>query len=279
MSEHRPPPHAAGAYTDFTQSLSYGDYLQLDKLLDAQHPLTAAHDETLFILIHHVQELWMKLIVHETRSAMARIAAGDPDPAMKMLTRVARAQDQMTNAWEVLKTMTPADYLEFRNAFGHASGFQSFQYRMIEFLFGNKQPFVLEPFRHRPQELAALEAALGAPSLYDVSLRLLASKGIAVPREVLERDLAQPHASHPGVRDAWLAVYRDTSRHWDLYYLAEKLVDVEDNFRRWRFNHVTTVERLIGHKPGSGGTAGVSYLKKVLDTVLFPELWEVRTAL
>lgn len=279
MSEHRPPPHAEGAHIDFSQELSYGEYLHLDRLLDAQHPLTAAHDETLFILIHHVQELWMKLIVHETRSAMARIAAGDPDPAMKMLTRVARAQDQMTNAWEVLKTMTPSDYLEFRNAFGHASGFQSFQYRMIEFLFGNKQPFVLEPFRHQPQQLAALQAALHGPSLYDVSLRLLATKGIPVPQQVLERDFAKPHVSHPGVRDAWLAVYRDTSRHWDLYYLAEKLVDVEDNFRRWRFNHVTTVERLIGHKQGSGGTAGVSYLKKVLETVLFPELWEVRTAL
>jgi tryptophan 2,3-dioxygenase len=269
----------SNAHTDFTQAFSYGPYLELDTLLSAQHPLTAAHDEPLFIMIHQVQELWMKLLIHELQSAMNSLEAGVIDPAMKMLARVSRAQEQMTNAWEVLKTMTPADYLEFRGSFGQASGFQSHQYRLIEFLFGNKQPFMMRPHAHRPEHHQLLEQALNAPSLYDLALRLLAKRGLKIPAELLERDFAQPYQANNAVRAAWLEVYRDTTRYWDLYALAEKLVDVEDNFRRWRFNHLTTVERVIGFKSGSGGTAGVPYLRRALEIVLFPELWQVRTEL
>ena len=267
------------AHTDFSQSLSYGEYLKLDALLSAQHLLTEAHDETLFIVIHQVQELWMKLTIHELQSAMYRIQAEDLDPAMKMLSRVSRIQEQMTSSWEVLKTMTPADYLKFRSSFGRASGFQSHQYRLIEFLFGNKQPFMMKPHQHQPEHFALLEAALKAPSLYDLSLQLVAKRGLTIPPEVLQRDFAEPHQPNEAVKAAWLEVYRHTEQYWDLYYLAEKLVDVEDNFRRWRFNHLTTVERIIGYKTGSGGTAGVPYLRRALDIVLFPELWQVRTEL
>ncbi|MBB6096820.1 tryptophan 2,3-dioxygenase [Deinobacterium chartae] len=267
------------AHTDFRHSLSYGGYLALDDLLSLQRPLTDAHDEMLFIVIHQVSELWMRQVIHELRSAMQLLEEGRIDPSLKMLTRVVRAQEQMTNAWEVLKTMTPADYLEFRSAFGAASGFQSYQYRMVEFLLGNRNPFMLRPFAHEAQRHAELEAALRAPSLYDLSLRLLDRQGFELPAAVLERDFSRPYEPHPEVLAAWLEVYRHTSKHWDLYYLAEKLVDVEDNFRRWRFNHLTTVERMIGFKRGSGGTAGVGYLRKAIETVLFPELWQVRTEL
>jgi tryptophan 2,3-dioxygenase len=269
----------SSAHTDFTQGFSYAAYLELDQLLSAQHPLTAAHDEPLFIMIHQVQELWMKLLIHELQSAMKSLEAGVIDPAMKMLARVSRAQEQMTNAWEVLKTMTPSDYLEFRSSFGQASGFQSHQYRLIEFLFGNKQPFTMRPHAHHPEHFAVLENALNAPSIYDLTLRLLATRGLKIPTTLLERDFAEPYRANDAVRAAWLEVYRDTTHHWDLYALAEKLVDVEDNFRRWRFNHLTTVERIIGFKQGSGGTAGVPYLRRALEIVLFPELWQVRTEL
>lgn len=267
------------AHTDFSASLSYGEYLRLDALLGAQVRLTDAHDEVLFIVIHQVQELWMKLTVHELQSAMERIRAEDLDPAMKMLSRVSRIQEQMTASWEVLKTMTPADYLKFRSSFGRASGFQSHQYRLIEFLFGNKQPFMMRPHQHQQEHFEVLEAALNAPSLYDLCLQVVAKRGLEIPAEVLERDFAQPYQPSEAVKRAWLEVYRNTEKYWDLYYLAEKLVDVEDNFRRWRFNHLTTVERVIGHKTGSGGTAGVPYLRRALDIVLFPELWQVRTEL
>jgi tryptophan 2,3-dioxygenase len=272
------------AHTDFRQDLSYGDYLMLDSLLSAQRTLTQAHDEVLFIVIHQVQELWMKLIIHELKSAMKLLERGvsEPamkDPAMKMLARVSRAQEQMAASWEVLKTMTPTDYLEFRSSFGRASGFQSHQYRLIEFLFGNKQPFMMRPHQHKPEHHKLLEEALHAPSLYDLALRLVAARGLAIPESVLNRDFSQPYQANEAVRAAWLEVYRHPERYWDLYYLAEKLVDVEDNFRRWRFNHLTTVERIIGYKQGTGGTAGVPYLKRALDIVLFPELWQVRTDL
>jgi tryptophan 2,3-dioxygenase len=276
MSKTNP---AEGAYTDFKNNLSYGDYLALDALLAAQRPLTPAHDEVLFIVIHQVSELWMKLIIHELSSAMKLLEQGVIDPSLKMLTRVCRAQEQMTNAWEVLKTMTPADYLEFRSSFGQASGFQSYQYRLIEFLLGNKNAFMMKPHAHRPEHYKLLEAALNAPSLYDLALRLLAQRGFPIPSEVLQRDFSKPYEPSPAVLEAWLSVYRDTLGHWDLYYLAEKLIDVEDNFRRWRFNHLTTVERMIGNKRGSGGTSGVGYLKRALEIVLFPELWQVRTGL
>lgn len=267
------------AHTDFKTGFSYTSYLKLEQLLGAQECLTDAHDEPLFILIHHVQELWMKLIIHELTSAMQHLEKGSIDPAMKMLARVSRAQEQMASAWEVLKTMTPSDYLVFRSSFGQASGFQSHQYRLIEFLFGNKNAFMMRPHADHSEHFALLETALNAPSIYDLSLRLLHQAGFAIPQSVLERDYALAYEPSPIVRDAWLEVYRNTTKHWELYALAEKLIDVEDNFRRWRFNHLITVERVIGFKIGSGGTAGVPYLRRALEIVLFPELWQVRTEL
>ena len=270
---------AERAHTDFSQSLSYGDYLRLDTLKAAHQPITAAHDEHLFITVHHVSEVWLELIVRELRAAMALLEGGITDAPLKMLTRVVRAQEQLTNAWEVLKTMTPADYLQFRHAFGQASGFQSASYRTVEFLLGNRRAVLLRPHEHRPDLHGPLEAVLHAPSVYDLALRLLAERGLPVPDEVLGRDLTLPPALNETVLESWLTVYRDPETYWDLYELAEKLLDVEDNFRRWRFNHLTTVERTIGFKPGSGGTSGAGYLRGVLSVVLFPELWEVRTRL
>ena len=269
---------AEQAHDTFKDSFSYSNYLRIDQLLGAQAPLTTAHDESLFITIHHVQEVWMSLIIKELQGAMTKLSAGDFETAMKMLARVSRAQEQMSNAWEVLKTMTPADYLEFREAFGKASGFQSWQYRTIEFLLGNRKRYMLKPFTEQPQQQARLSAIIESPSLYDIALKALADRGMLAASELRTTFDALPK-SNAAVQGAWLAVYRNTKANWDLYYLAEKLVDVEDNFRRWRFNHVTTVERMIGFKTGSGGTAGVSYLRKVLDVVLFPELWQVRTDL
>lgn len=270
---------AAQAHMDFTRSLSYGDYLHLDTLKAAHRPVTAAHDEHLFIAVHHVSEIWLELIVRELTLAMDQLGAGITDAPLKGLTRVVRAQEQLTQAWEVLKTMTPADYLQFRSAFGQASGFQSAAYRMVEILLGNRTPVLLQPFAHQPEVHARLDAALHAPSVYDLTLRLLAARGLTVPPEVLGRDLSTPAASHPAVLEAWLTVYRDPTTYWDVYELAEKLLDVEDNFRRWRFNHFTTVQRTIGMKGGSGGTSGAGYLQRALGVVLFPELWEVRTSL
>lgn len=269
---------AENAHQTFKDSFSYSSYLRIEQLLGAQVPLTDAHDEVLFITIHHVQEVWMSLIIKELSGAMARLTAGDFEPAMKMLSRVSRAQEQMGAAWEVLKTMTPADYLAFRNAFGKASGFQSWQYRSVEFLLGNRQRYLLKPFAEQPEPLARLTAIIDSPSLYDIALAALAQRGL-LPVSALRTRFDTPPEASGEVLAAWLTVYRNTAAHWDLYYLAEKLVDVEDNFRRWRFNHLTTVERLIGHKTGSGGTTGVGYLRRALEIVLFPELWQVRTEL
>lgn len=267
------------ARADFSRSLSYGDYLHIDTLLSAHQPLTGAHDEHLFIAVHHVSEVWLSLINVELKAAMRDLAAGVTDAPLKGLARVVRALEQMTAAWEVLKTMTPADYLKFRGAFGSASGFQSAGYRSMEFLLGNRKASFLRPHEHRPDLHGPLAAILEAPSIYDLALRLLAARGLEIPAEVLNRDLSQPPTPHPQVLAAWLKVYREPERYWDLYELAEKLLDVEDNFRRWRFNHLTTVERTIGLKQGSGGTSGVGYLRRALDTVLFPELWQLRTEL
>ena len=270
---------AEQAYSDFTRSLSYGDYLHLNELRAAHQPITPAHDEHLFIAVHHVSEVWLDLIVRETQAAMRLLEQGITDAPLKMLTRVVRAQEQMTNAWEVLKTMTPSDYLEFRSAFGQASGFQSQNYRMVEFLLCNRNPVMLRPHAHRPDLHDPLKAVMEAPSVYDLALRLLAARGLNIPDTVLKRDYAQKYERDEAVVEAWLTVYRDTDTYWDLYELAEKLMDVEDNFRRWRFNHMTTVERTIGFKRGSGGTSGAGYLRQALNIVLFPELWEVRTRL
>jgi tryptophan 2,3-dioxygenase len=266
-----------GAHTDFSDAMSYGDYLQLDAILAAQRPLSGRHDELLFIVIHQTTELWMKLALHELRLARAEIRAERLPPAFKALARVSRIQAQLIQSWDVLSTLTPADYTSFRPFLGQASGFQSWQYRLVEFLLGNKQEAMLAPHRHRPDLHEALEAELRAPSLYDEAIRLLARRGFAIDKSALERDVRQPYSGDPSVRAAWLAVYRDTARHWELYELAEELVDLEDWFQQWRFRHATTVERIIGAKPGTGGTAGVAYLRRALGIRFFPELWEVRT--
>jgi tryptophan 2,3-dioxygenase len=267
------------AQLDFSQSMSYGDYLQIDTILSAQKQLSPAHDELLFIIQHQTSELWMKLMLHELSAAMAHIAQDDLPPAFKMLARVSKIMEQLVHAWDVLATMTPPEYSAMRPYLGQSSGFQSFQYRCIEFSLGNKNAAMLKPHAHAPEHLALVQAAYEAPSLYDEALRLLARRGIPVPSSHLERDWTQPYAADADVEAAWLRVYRDPSAHWDLYQLAEELTDLEDAFRLWRFRHVTTVERVIGFKRGTGGTGGVSYLRKMLDVVLFPEIWTLRTAL
>jgi len=268
-----------GAISDFSSRMSYADYLDLERVLEAQHPVSSAHDELLFIIQHQTSELWMHLVLHELRSARSLIADDDVQPAFKMLTRVARIFEQLNGAWDVLRTMTPSDYTEFRDRLGQSSGFQSFQYREIEFVLGNRNQATLRVHEHRPQVLARLQAELAVPSLYDESLRYLDRQGVDIPDEVLTRDVSASHVSDDRVVEAWRQVYSHPERWWSLYELAEKLVDMEDYFRRWRFNHVTTVERVIGFKRGTGGTGGVSYLKQMLSVELFPELWQVRTVL
>jgi tryptophan 2,3-dioxygenase len=279
MTEAPFDPSEDGATMNLRGRMSYGGYLRLDKLLDAQEPLSSAHDEMLFIIQHQTSELWMKLAIHELNAACRRIAEDDLRPAFKMLSRVSRILEQLNSAWDVLRTMTPSEYTHFREALGQSSGFQSHQYRMIEYLAGNKNAAMMRPHEHDGALLARLEAVRQAPSLYDQTIRALHRRGLAIDEKVLERDVATTHVADGGVRAAWASVYRDPRRFWELYELAEKLVDFEDYFRRWRFNHVTTVERVIGFKRGTGGTSGVSYLRRMLDVVLFPELWQVRTEL
>ena len=268
-----------GAQLDFKEDMSYGDYLHLDQVLTAQHPLSPDHNEMLFIVQHQTSELWMKLMLHELRAAVAAIASDELGTAFKMLARVSRIMEQLVHAWDVLATMTPPEYSAIRPYLSASSGFQSYQYRCIEFTMGNKNAAMLKPHAHRPDLLAQVEAAYRAPSLYDESLRLLARRGVPVPASHLERDWTQPYVESDAVRDAWLVVYRDPKQHWDLYQLGEELTDLEDTFRLWRFRHVTTVQRIIGFKRGTGGTGGVSYLRKMLDTELFPEVWSLRTEL
>jgi tryptophan 2,3-dioxygenase len=272
-------PTAEGAETDFVRRMSYGDYLHLNAILTAQHPLSDAHDEMLFIIQHQTSELWMRLAIHELRAARRAIAHDEVSPAMKMLARVSRIFEQLNNAWDVLRTMTPSEYTHFRSKLGQSSGFQSSQYRLIEYLLGNRNHAMLKPHAHDAEVMALLEAELATPSLYDEVLRLADRKGLAMPGTVLARDVRHTHSFDEGVLAAWRTVYEAPETHWMLYELAEKLVDFEDYFRRWRFNHVTTVERVIGFKRGTGGTGGVSYLKRMLEVELFPELWRVRTVL
>ena len=271
--------HAERAQLDFSQSMSYGDYLQLDAILSAQKPLSPAHDEMLFIVQHQTSELWMKLMLHELRAAIGHIAGDALQPAFKMLARVSKIMEQLVHAWDVLATMTPPEYSAMRPYLGSSSGFQSYQYRCIEFALGNKNRAMLQPHAHRPDLLAQVQAAFEAPSLYDEALRLLARRGLPVPASHTDRDWTLPYAESDAVERAWLTVYRDPAQHWDLYQLGEELTDLEDAFRLWRFRHVTTVERIIGFKRGTGGTGGVSYLRKMLDVVLFPEIWKLRTDL
>jgi tryptophan 2,3-dioxygenase len=267
------------AKVDFSRDMSYSDYLHLDQVLGAQQPRSGAHDEMLFIVQHQVSELWMKLLLHELQAAIGAVAGDQLQRAFKMLARVSKIMEQLVHAWDVLATMTPPEYSEMRPSLASSSGFQSWQYRSIEFMLGNKNAAMLKPHAHRPDLLAQVQALHEAPSLYDEALRLLARRGLPVPADRVERDWSEPYVASEAVEQAWLVVYRNPGAYWDLYQLGEELTDLEDTFRLWRFRHVTTVERVIGFKRGTGGTGGVSYLRKMLDVVLFPEIWKLRTDL
>ncbi len=268
-----------GAQLDFSKDMSYGDYLHLEQVLGAQHPLSPEHNEMLFIVQHQTSELWMKLLLHELSAAVQCVTQDQLGSAFKMLARVSKIMEQLVHAWDVLATMTPPEYSAIRPYLSNSSGFQSWQYRRIEFMLGNKNASMLKPHAHRPDILELVEETWRAPSLYDESLRLLARRGLPVPASHTERDWTQAYVCNDEVEQAWLQVYRNPERHWDLYQLGEELTDLEDAFRLWRFRHVTTVERVIGFKRGTGGTSGVGYLRKMLDVVLFPEIWKLRTSL
>ena len=268
-----------GAQLDFSRDMSYTDYLHLDEVLSAQHPLSPDHNELLFIVQHQTSELWMKLMRHELAGATRALAADELHLTFKMLSRVSRIMEQLVHAWDVLATMTPPEYSAIRPYLGNSSGFQSWQYRCIEFAAGNKSEVMLKPHEHRPELHAIVTEALRTPSLYDEALRALARRGLPVPADALERDWTQPYVADPRVEQAWLEVYRHPEQHWEMYQLGEELTDFEDAFRLWRFRHVTTVERVIGFRRGTGGTSGVGYLRAMLDTVLFPEIWTLRTSL
>jgi tryptophan 2,3-dioxygenase len=277
--DRKPEDPMAGIHWNLDRSLSYGQYLQLDKVLGAQKPLSGQHDEMLFIVIHQASELWLKLCLHELAATRAQIRADDLEPAFKMLSRVARAQAQMIQSWDVLGTMTPADYMRFRDSLGQSSGFQSWQYRLLEFMLGNKDAKLIEVHSSDPPNHALLAHELAIPSLYDETLKLLVRRGFAIPRERVERDWTRSYEAHPAVEAAWLAIYRDSNAHWDLYELAEKLVDLEYRLQQWRFAHLKTVERIIGFKRGTGGSTGVGYLEHVLKRGFFPELISLRTSI
>jgi tryptophan 2,3-dioxygenase len=264
---------------DLSESLSYSQYLNLDKLLTAQRPLSYEHDEMLFIVIHQVSELWMKLCLHELNATVDCVRRDDLGPTFKMLARVSTIQQQLLQAWDVLATITPSDYSAFRNTLGRSSGFQSPQYRMLEFLIGNKNADMIKVFQGDPANYELLERALEAPSLYDEVLRLLSRRGLDVPAEAIDRDFTRPYQASKQVAAAWLSVYHNSVKDWDLYELAERLVDLDYKFQLWRFTHVKTVERIIGYKRGTGGTSGVSYLTKALELKFFPELWTIRTSM
>ncbi len=264
---------------DLGSSLSYGEYLHLDRLLSAQHPLTGEHNEMLFIIVHQVSELWLRLMLHELTASLGCVRRDDLDPALKMMARISRSQNQLLSVWDVLSTLTPFEYSAFRNALGRSSGFQSVQYRMLEFLFGNKNADMLAVHKRDPHAYAVLERALAEPSLYDEVLRLLSRRGYGIPENYLSRNFREPYVASKQVAGAWLGVYYNADKDWDLYELAERLVDLDHNFQLWRFHHLKTVERIIGYKPGTGGTGGVSYLAKALELKFFPELWQIRTSM
>jgi tryptophan 2,3-dioxygenase len=271
-------PHE-GIHTDFSQDMTYGDYLQLDKVLSSQNRLSDHHDEMLFIIIHQTSELWMKQILHEMGAARASILQDNLEPAFKMLARVSRIQQQLIQSWDVLSTLTPSEYMEFRDKLGRSSGFQSYQNRLIEFALGRKNAAALQVFQHQPELHAVMQQALNEPSIYDASLMALAKRGLHVDAECLQRDFSQNYKQNASVEAAWLEVYRNVDKYWDLYELAEKLVDVDHRHQQWRFAHMMKVERIIGFKTGTGGSSGVQYLKAALEHRFFPELWGVRTGL
>lgn len=266
-------------YWDVPKSQTYGQYLHLEALLGAQQPRSAEHDEMLFIVVHQTSELWIKLALHEVAAAMEHLRRDELLPCFTTLTRIGHIQQQMTQVWDVLATLTPFDYSRFRNQLGRSSGFQSWQYRLLEFTIGNKNRDMIAVHRGDADAFAALEAALAAPSLYDECLQLLSRRGFEIPEDRLVRDFSKPYEPHKQVTAAWLAVYHSTATHWDLYALAERLMDLDHRFQLWRFSHMKTVERIIGHKRGTGGTSGVSYLAKALELRFFPELWSARTSL
>jgi tryptophan 2,3-dioxygenase len=264
---------------DLGSALSYAEYLQLDKLLAAQKPLSNEHNEMLFIIVHQVSELWMRLMLHELTAALECVRRDDLDPALKMLARISRTQTQLISVWDVLSTMSPFEYSAFRNELGRSSGFQSLQYRLLEFQLGNKNAEMLNAHTRDPHGYQTLARALAAPSLYDEVLRLLSRRGYGIPEDYLSRDFSEPYKASKQVAGAWLGVYHNADKDWDLYELAERLVDLDQSFQLWRCHHLKTVERIIGYKPGTGGTGGVSYLAKALELKFFPELWQIRSAM
>ncbi|MBM6616863.1 tryptophan 2,3-dioxygenase [Bacillus suaedaesalsae] len=268
-----------GLHTNFSKDMSYGDYLKLDSILDSQERLSNHHDEMMFIVIHQTSELWMKLILHEMVEAKKCIEKNDLEPAFKMLARVSRIQEQLIQSWDVLSTLTPSEYMEFRDQLGKSSGFQSHQNRMIEFLLGSKREEVLSVYKHEKEKYELLTNYLTSPSIYDTAIKALSMRGFSIDAECLQRDWSKEYQYNESVEKAWLAVYTDVKKHWDLYELAEKLVDIETRHQKWRYNHMLTVERIIGNKRGTGGSSGVEYLKRVLDHRFFPELWSIRTQL
>lgn len=268
-------------HTDLGDKMTYSRFLRLDRLLDCQeiHSTPPHHDEMLFIIQHQTSELWLKLVIHEMREALEYIKADRLSPAFKIMSRIKHIQAQLLHQWDVLATLTPSEYGQFRYALGTGSGFQSVQYRIVEFLMGNKDAKMIPVHAHDEQAVKQLNEALNTPSIYDEFIRLLARRGMPIPDAVLKRDITIPHQSHPEVLDAFKTIYTQPKEYWDLYEMAEKLVDIEEQFAHWRFRHMKVVERIIGYKAGTGGSSGVHFLRQMIDHRFFPELWEVRTHL
>lgn len=279
VNQHQAFENEKSIQTDFKEKMTYSDYLSLDTLLSSQHRLSGHHDEMLFIIVHHVSELWMKQILHEIHSATRDIQADNLRSSFKKLARVSQIQEQLKSVWDVLSTLTPSEYIEFRDKLGSASGFQSYQNRLVEFALGYKTEYVLKIYENDTELHPILQEAYDAPSLYDVSIQALSRAGFSIDKEVLNRDARITHQTNESVKRAWMIVYKNVAQYWELYELAEKLVDIEGLFQQWRFRHMKTVERIIGFKKGTGGSGGVRYLKKVLDQYFFPELWDLRTEL
>lgn len=279
MKEQQPFQGEGDIHTDFKEKMTYSDYLGLDSLLTSQHLLSGHHDEMLFITVHHVSEIWMKLIIHELDAAVQDIQGDNLSASFKKLARVSQVQKQLKHVWDVLSTLTPSEYIEFRDKLGQASGFQSYQNRLIEFMLGYKTAYILKIYEKDPELRGQLQQAHDAPSIYDVAIQAVSRAGLPIDEAVLNRDVKETHVSNESVKQAWITVYKNVDQYWELYELAEKLVDIEDLFQQWRFRHMKTVERIIGFKKGTGGSGGVSYLKKVIDQYFFPELWELRTEL
>ncbi|MUH71144.1 tryptophan 2,3-dioxygenase [Psychrosphaera haliotis] len=266
-------------HTDFKDNMSYGDYLNLEQILSAQHPQSKEHDEMLFIVIHQASELWIKLAGHELAAAIRFLEDEQFGPAFKVISRVKQIFIQLTQSWNILSTLTPVDYLKFRDDLGQSSGFQSYGYRKIEFMLGNKNQDLIKVHKANPSVHDELMSLSESPSLYDVVIKIMDKRGFEVDKELLERDFNQPYSENDSVLNAWVNVYQNAEKHFELYELAEKLMDIEDSFQNWRFKHMYTVQRIIGNKAGTGGSSGVAFLKKALEISFFPELLSLRTKL